>query len=299
LIVWRFVDGKPGHENQSLGLIQALRERTKLEACDMPVNGGAGPWLDWLRARCRCPSNLPRADLLIGAGHATHVPMLACRRANGGRVVALMRPTLPLRWFDLCVVPEHDGVAPAPNVLQTRGVLNPIRPAGQKRSDTGLILVGGPSAHHDWDIERLVAQVEALTARDPRHWTLATSRRTPDDTLQALRRIDAANLVIVPVGDAAPGWLAGALAETPVAWVTEDSVSMLYEALTAQAACGVLPVPGKKAGRVQRGVDQLVADGLVTPFDRWRQGQGLAVAEEPFAEADRCAQWIVDTWLAD
>ena len=27
--------------------------------------------------------------------------------------------------------------------------------------------------------------------------------------------------------------------------------------------------------------------------------QGLAVAEEPFAEADRCAQWILDTWLAD
>ena len=38
-----------------------------------------------------------------------------------------MKPSLPRRWFDLCIVPQHDGVAADAHTLVTEGALNRIR----------------------------------------------------------------------------------------------------------------------------------------------------------------------------
>jgi mitochondrial fission protein ELM1 len=50
-------------------------------------------------------------------------------------------------------------------------------------------------------------------------------------------------LTIVPFAATSPDWLPTQLARADQAWVTADSVSMVYEALTAGAAVGVLDVP--------------------------------------------------------
>ena len=297
-MVWRFVDGRPGHENQSLGLAEALAGLLPLDVHRITVHRGAGRLLAALLGRCTAPASLPAPDLLIGAGHATHAPMLGCRRRRGGRVVVLMRPTLPRRWFDLCVVPEHDRVASAANVWQSRGVLNAVRPGGTKDPDRGLILVGGPSRHYRWDEQALCEQVRTITARDRRHWTLASSRRTPPGTLQALGRLAGDRLELVPSEQTAPGWLAGRLERAAAAWVTEDSVSMLYEALTAGAACGVLPVPLRRAGRVRAGLERLLADHLVVRYADWARTGELPGPARPLDEAGRCARWIRDRWFA-
>jgi len=296
LVIWRLLDGKPGHENQSLGLANALAARCPVTVHELPVRRGWHAWLELLTGRCAAGTRLPAPDLLIGAGHATHVPLLACRRARGGRTVVLMRPGLPRCWFDLCLIPEHDGVCAGPGVLPTRGVLNPLRPA-DKDPDAGLILVGGPSAHYHWDEAALCRQVQAIVSRDSRRWTVATSRRTPAATEKALAGLAGDNLVVVPSRDTAPGWLAGKLGPAAVAWVTEDSVSMLYEALTAGAACGVLPVPVRRAGRVRAGLQGLLADGTVCAFDDWQRGRALQPPATPFDEAARCARWICTRWF--
>ena len=44
---------------------------------------GMQPWLDWLRGRYPQGGLLPDHWLLVGAGHATQLPMLAARRARG------------------------------------------------------------------------------------------------------------------------------------------------------------------------------------------------------------------------
>lgn len=299
LVVWRFVDGKPGHENQSLGLMRALADETAVESQDIPVPSGLRSWLDLMLGLCPAGAGLPAPDLLIGVGHATHAGMLACRRARGGRVVVLMRPSLPLRWFDLSVIPEHDGVPPSERVLVTRGVLNPVRPAATKDAALGMILVGGPSRHYGWNEQSLCDQVAAVVARDPRRWIVATSRRTPASTLAALRAVSADNLTLVPSAETAVGWLTGQLASASVVWVTEDSVSMLYEALTSGAACGVLPVPPLGSSAVRAGLQGLVDDGIVRTFEAWRAGAELAPPRQPFNEAARCARWILARWFAN
>lgn len=298
LVIWRFVDGKPGHESQSLGLVNALADLLPVQIHEIrQCGGGLSRWFNLIVGSCPQGRSLPSPDLLVGAGHATHAAMLACRRAHGGRAVVLMRPSLPTRWFDLCVIPVHDGVPVSSHVMLSRGVLNPIVPSTQKTSDTGLILVGGPSAHYAWDLDALREQITTIVDQDPRRWTVATSRRTPDATVTALQQMSMDRLNVVPSERTPAGWLAKQLGPTPRVWVTEDSVSMLYEALTAGAACGVLPVPRLGSSRVAVGVDALLSDGTVCAYDDWKDGRLLAPPRSAFDEAARCAQWIKRLWF--
>jgi mitochondrial fission protein ELM1 len=299
VVVWRLCDGKRGHENQSAGLIEALAGRAPLVVHRLDVApGGRLRTALSLLARRRA-ATLPDPVLLVGAGHATHAALLAGRRARGGRAVVLMRPSLPRAWFDLCIAPEHDGLARAPNTLITRGALNRMRPGEGPREGPGLILVGGPSRHHRWDTAVVVAQIRALAERDPGRWQVATSRRTPRDFLGTLAAAVPRDLEPVPVDAVDADWLPARLARAPAAWATEDSVSMVYEALSAGAATGVLAVPRRDGppGRVVRGLDRLATDGLVTTFEAWREGAALRAPDVPLDEAGRCAAWIAERWL--
>ncbi len=302
LVVWCFTDAKPGHENQSRGLLQALAERHELQVHWLAVGNRASALLNALLGRWPDATGLPDPQLIVGAGHATHLPMLAARRARGGRTILLMKPSLPLSLFDLCIIPEHDRPRPARNVLVSRGVLNTVRP-GDKAAGLGLLLMGGPSAHFHWSDQGVIRQIHALLEANPqRHWQLTTSRRTPASFSRVLRRELAAELAVgrldfVPVEDTARDWLPARLAAATEVWVSEDSVSMVYEALTAGAGVGVFNLPRRRLGRVTRGLATLESRGLVARYDHWPHGRPLSLPTEPFNEAERCARWISESWL--
>lgn len=299
-VVWRFSDGKPGHDNQSLGLTDALQRRLPLELYEVPVWPGQRSWFDWLSGHYPAGRLLPAPWLLVGAGHATQVPMLAARRARGGRAVVLMSPLLPGRLFDLCVIPAHDRPRPAANVLETRGGLNRVQAVTEGRHDSGLLLVGGPSRHYRWHTAEVIDQVARIIRYTPlRQWTLATSRRTPAGFAGQLRRFvfsATRSVRVVPWHETSPGWLQDQYRRADCAWVTEDSVSMLYEALTAGLPTGVLELPARRDGRVVRGVRQLVRMQQVTPFNEWIRGCPLRRPDRIYDEADRCADWICTHW---
>lgn len=297
VVVWAFTDGKAGHENQTRGLLAALARRQPVDARWIRVPAYASVLSSLMTRRFLPGVGLPPPDLLIGAGHRTHLPLLAARRAHGGRTIVLMRPSLPRAWFDLCVIPEHDATSGA-NVLNTRGALNPVEP-GKKDARAGLILIGGPSRHHGWSENDILSQVEVIVASEKYvHWTLTTSRRTPSATTTRLRALTFKNLTVVPVNETGPGWLPERLTNAAQVWVTEDSVSMVYEALTANAATGLLRVPAKRASRIARGITTLTGDGLVTCFANWQGGKKLEAPAAPFNEATRVAAWIGEKWLS-
>lgn len=298
LVVWRLLDGKPGHENQSLGLVRALGERRRIQLHDLPAPPRLRSLADWLAGRFPAGAGLPDPTLVIGAGHATHPALLAARRARGGRSVVLMRPSLPRQWFDLCIVPAHDGVPAGANTLVTQGVINALRPSAGHREDRGLFLIGGESAHYTWDGARVAAQVARIVTATPAvRFTLTTSRRTPASFLRILAERGLSSLEVVPVERTEPGWVAGRLAESGRVWVTEDSVSMIYEALTSGAAVGLLQLEAHRRNRVARGVESLIEARLVTPYAAWSAGAPLAPPSEPFDEAARCSGWICDRWM--
>ena len=103
---------------------------------------------------------------------------------------------------------------------------------------------------------------------------------------------------MVPVAATGPDWLPAQLARAGQVWVSADSVSMVYEALTAGAAVGVLDVPRKRSSRISRGLDKLAGEGWITPFADWQRHSRLNRPTHTFNEAERCARWIAARWFA-
>jgi len=293
VIVWRFVDGKAGHDAQSRGLVTALQEKCAVSVFDIQVDKNSSGFLHWLSCSYRPGKHLPSPGLLLGAGHATHWHLLAARRYRGGRAILLMKPSLPVSWFDLCLVPEHDTISPAANVVTTRGVLNSLRAGGVHDADTGLILLGGPSRHFRWLDGDILSQLERLVRKRPlKRWLLTTSPRTPRSLVQMLA--GRPEFECIPYSPADRDWLADRLAEAGETWVTEDSVSMIYEALTAGTRVGLLKVKRGRPNRVTAGIDAMVKDGWVGAPGHLQPAGG---PDRPLNEAQRCADWINEHWL--
>jgi len=284
-------DGKPGHLNQSKGLAEALGRVRPVRVMEHPAEG-----------KRVAPQPERGAGIIIAAGHRTYAMAYALRRYLGVPAVVLMNPGWVGRQrFDLSIIPRHDGVAPSKTVILTDGVLNTITPATAASPNEGLLLIGGPSKHHHWEAESLLSQLHTLLAREKdMRWTATSSRRTPASTDKLLHECAEQHgdrFHYVPAAQTPQGWVAEHLQRCGVCWVSEDSVSMVYESLTAGAKVGLLDVPRKgKPGRVVRGVISLIERGMVTPFDEWVSGKPLPTDREPLAEADRVAQLLLERY---
>ena len=297
LTLWLLGDGKPGHENQSLGLAEAIARRTPCSIHRIPLAGTRG-LLGRVRAALRASAGLPRPDLILGAGHATHFSLLWLTRKYRSKSIVLMRPSLPPAWFDLCIAPAHDfhGGHLQSNVILTCGALNRVAPPATAQRNGRIILVGGPSGTHGWDAPHLLRVLTEITAQGT--WQLTDSRRTPAGFADLIR----SHLPAVEVfsyQETTPDWLPGKLAAAAEVWVTEDSVSMIYEALSSGARVGLLPTPRlKPSSRVLRGLEDLIARGFLTQFAAWQNTHSLSVPPETLREADRCAAEVLDRFLA-
>lgn len=295
LTIWQIADGKPGHESQSLGLIEAMG---RLRPCTHRRIDVAGAENFWSRSRVALnqASSLPVPDLILGCGHATHFPLWRLRRKYSAFGVVLMKPSLPLRCFDLCLVPRHDFRSDPPEharLLVTEGALNRVVAGAGARSG-GLILLGGPSRTHGWDAESMLRALSEVTASG--EWRLTDSRRTPEGFVQRVCQ-ELPGIEIHPHPETTPDWVPRALQQAEDVWVTEDSVSMTYEALSSGARVGVLPVPRLRANaRVLRGLDGLIAQGRLSGLEDWREAGGTLPGARPLREADRCAQLLIE-WL--
>lgn len=290
-------DGKPGHENQSIGLAEALRRRTGAQVELVWLDVRKPFWVRMRQARALAAGKL-RPQLLIAAGHSTHLPLLAAAWRFGACSVVIMKPSLPAGCFDLCLVPSHDvkpGKRVGRRVIVTQGALNRIPEGVPVKSANGLILIGGPSKHHDWDEQPLLKAIaEIVRGNRGLHWTLTDSRRTPPGVLDKLTALELPSLTLVSNTETPRGWLPQQLLGAQQAWVTEDSISMIYESITAGAHTGLLPLPAKAPqGRIARSVDHVVEAGHATRFARWRETGVLTTAPGALHEAARCADEII------
>lgn len=294
--IWLLGDGKPGHENQSLGLTDAIARRTPCEVHRISLAGERGI-LNRIKAANRASVGLPAPDLIIGAGHATHFVLLWLARKHGARSIVLMKPSLPMGWFDLCIVPAHDFKMPPQreNVIVTQGALNRVEPPGNADRAGHMILIGGPSGTHGWDGKTLLHALAGIAAGDK--WQLTDSRRTPDGFIREIEK-RLPGIKIFPHQDTRPEWLPGKLARAGEVWVTEDSVSMVYEALSSGARVGLLPVPrAQQDSRVVRGLEALISKGFLTPFAEWEKTKDLKLPPSILREADRCADEVTRWFL--
>jgi len=292
-------DARPGHENQSFGLAEALRRRTGADVQCVRLDLKKGMFARITQAH-QVGVGLAKPQLLIAAGHRTHIPLLLATRYFGAKSVVIMKPSLPTWFFDLCLVPRHDlgGGNGGGRVVATRGALNRLPEAISAKTATGVILIGGPSKHHDWSGAPLIVAIKEIVRRQPGlAWTVANSRRTPE---RFLREVSALGLPIeiVPHDTTKSGWLPSVLMAAEDVWVTEDSTSMIFEAITARARVGLLPLPAKHPGdRMVRAVDDVVAAGHAVRYAEWLSSGRPPALIGPLHEAARCADEIVGRWF--
>ena len=263
IIIWQVSDNKRGHENQSSGLISALSRQIPLEVVQINVATDKASWWQALRGLFPSAARLQQPDLIIGTGSQTHSTIIAASRATKAPSVLIMSPPKGLTsLFDLCIAPEHD-LRSGSNVITTKGAMNMIEPGSDKNQQSGLFLIGGPSEHHGWDESMLIRQIAQILDANPSiQWTLTSSRRTPPSTTAQLEKLSKEQLKVIPVEATDKDWLPRELSMTAHVWVTEDSVSMVYEALSSGAKVGLLPIPRKSTrSRVVCGLESLKQDG--------------------------------------
>jgi uncharacterized protein len=298
LNIWCLMDGKAGHQNQVLGCAEAIQRKTAAQIHAVELSGwNRGVWSIFRTDKPSLPDVPP--DLIIGAGHASHVPLCTLRRRFGGLSVVLMKPSLPLACFDICLVPDVHRLKRVPhNVILTKGVLNRVLPGTDKIATAGLLLVGGPSSHYRWSDEKVLQQVTQVLIRQPdMNWTIATSRRTPETFCRAVENGTMATLI--RPDDVGSDWLPAQLSTAATVWVSEDSVSMTYEALTSGSQVGILELQRHRSNRVTDCIDTLVEANLVSRWSKWHQSGHLSRPAARFCEAERCATELLSRFRCE
>ncbi len=279
LNIWRFKDGKPGHEKQTQGLIGALSKLRKLNVKDFQCASSFKNISNFIFGSFPDGRSIPSPHILIGAGHATHYPLLTAQKVFGGKSVIIMKPSLPYRMFDLCVIPSHDNPPYRKNIIISEMPLPENESTVPVSSDRGIFLIGGLSRHFMWNDEHLIDQIERI-ANDPSNsivkWKLSTSRRTPLSFIHKLSRKNLRRVEIISHKDTPNSWIEKQLSSSRQAWVTQDSYSMICEAVNACGRVGVLELHRKKTTLLTSSRKFIKLPDLnLTPFSSWLEAKRI------------------------
>ena len=296
IVIWRFSDGRAGHDSQSNGIIEALKDRVDCECHEVSVPFSFSSYCYGLLKIFPAVSHLPDPDLLVGAGHACHFPMLLTRHIRGGQALVLMKPSLPTRLFDLCLIPGHDSFKAGPNIISTEGPLNTLRPSSGLSMDHGLILIGGESKHFHWEEQKLLKQLLQILNSKDLNWTITDSPRTSLATRNILQTLHKDKVTYIPFTGKQDTTLPNLLHKSGIIWVSEDSMSMIYEALSTGASVGVLRIPAKAQSRLADVAQSLAKKQLLTIFDDWLLNKSLSPPINILTESARCADILIERY---
>ena len=262
-------DGKAGHRSQAIGLYQAM-QRQSIEAVTFEeILIDQLPILSLLLATFKQSTSavVQSPDYIFGVGSHTQLRVLLLGKVYPqAKTVIMMKPNFPFTWFHYAVSPEHDGVKASAHVITTKGALNPIVNEQRHQKNRILIALGGSSKRHQWNEEKVLASIDDIVKNHSQaEIILTTSRRTPNIFLTHLNETPlASHLHIFPVEQTPQGWIFEEMQKAEAVWVTEDSVSMIFEALTAGCKVGVIEIDRVKEDRITLSIDQIIQSNLVS-----------------------------------
>lgn len=287
-------DGKAGHRSQALGLFKAIQRQSSETVSFEEISIEDLALFSLLLGLFH--RSIPRLktspDLIIGVGSHTQLPVLLLGKIyRQAKTVILMKPNYPFAWFNFSVIPEHDGILASDRVIVTQGALNPIVNEQRHQSGRILIALGGSSKRHQWNEDKVFASIEHIVKQHSENEIIiTTSRRTPKQFVERLNTYPfLPHVHFFPVEQTPQGWIFEEMQQAEAVWVTEDSVSMIYEALTAGCRVGVIAMDRTKQDRITTSVDGLLRKGIIS------ESLLLAQLPEPnaFKEAERVATYLL------
>jgi mitochondrial fission protein ELM1 len=299
-------DGRPGHEKQTKGIIQALQEKIKVQVVALPVTRMGLSETIVNSCRVFMPGSgmthpdVADCDLLIGTGSQTHLPLVLYNKQYHIPIVTCMSPASFLRHcFDICFVPMHDGLKQSGNIILTAGAPNCAINAGKHRPEYGLILLGGIDAKsHFWQDDEIIDKVRNVIIDEPCiHWTISSSPRTPEKTVLKVRNLVKlyGNCSFFHYEETGDGWIEAQYTKSTIVWVTSDSISMVYEALTAGCKVGLFPMQWKKSRNKFKTNEAILVDkNMALLYDSWKNADARWGEMLNINEAQRCAEYILE-----
>ena len=180
--------------------------------------------------------------------------------------------------------------------MATIGPPNISRNRSSHDENRALILLGGiDEKSHHWSNDDIYRQIGQLIGATPdKFWTISSSPRTPTACVEQLERkyLHQEKVDFFRFEDTARGWVEDQYDRNAEVWVTADSLSMIYEGLTAGCRVGLLPVAWKNENsKFSRSERLLLEKQLVSTIDRPAPEHGAQHATV-FNEAARCAEAI-------
>ena len=313
LNILAILDGRPGHEKQTKSLLTAIARITPIDVTFNSIQPGRllKGVIDWLRYLICCVapskqhSHSKVFDLVIGTGTFTHIPMILYKKRTGTKVVTCMSPAYPLTHeFDLCMIPYHDRKPSTNNFFVTIGPPICSSVQGEHDPEKGLILIGGVDKRsHRWRSGVLLEQIQSILGKEAKvTWTASSSPRTPKETIEELEKLMTVseNFNFHRSQDTPAGWVERQYGVNDFVWVTADSISMIFESLSAGCRVGVLPVDWKHAqSKFKKCIDYLIENQWVTSYENWHAGTAPTIKNMKLDEATRCAEEILKRWWPD
>ena len=266
-------DTRPGHYHLAQGVIAALARLRPVDVTRIEVKR---KWIvptRWLRARIASKGffpprmlrmayridayALPRADLVVSAGGETLMPNICVTRFLGVPSIycgSLLRGLGPENFSLVISSYDRDAGSDRHMVVLKPSSIDPDRlgrPASVPRYCAELhprlagLLIGGnagPFRYRRKEWELLLGFAAEISKAWGTRWLVSTSRRTPSsvaDRIAELAKDDQFIARFIDYRTAGPGTLPEIFAHAEIIVCTEDSSTMISEAVSAR-----LPVVG-------------------------------------------------------
>ncbi|HZP09004.1 ELM1/GtrOC1 family putative glycosyltransferase [Methyloceanibacter sp.] len=267
-------DTRPGHYHLAEGVIAAIGRLRPVDVTRIEVKR---KWIvptRWLRARINAKTffpprmlrmsyridaySLPKADLVVSAGGETQMPNICVSRFLGGIPSifcgSLLRGLAPENFSLIISSYDRDAGSPRHIVTLKPSAIDPDklgRPKTVPRYGPNLhpklagLLIGGnagPFRYRRSEWERLLAFIKQVSREWGMRWLVSTSRRTAESVADLIGKAAEDESVIerfIDYRKAGPGTLPEIFGRAEVIVCTEDSSTMISEAVSAR-----LPVIG-------------------------------------------------------
>ena len=201
---------------------------------------------------------LIKPDIAIGAGHKTHLYLLAIKRCFDAKIIVILKPSLPFKFFDLCVIPKHDDVKSKKNIITIQTALVNFNSSMKKKENVALFLIGGPSKHYYWNTKLVLEKIKNISKQyELKRLLLTTSRRTPVNFVNEFNNLKIKNVKLYEHKKIDNDWLDKNITKVKNVWVTNDSYSMLIEAIASGANTNILDLEIKKKSKLSEEIEKI------------------------------------------
>jgi mitochondrial fission protein ELM1 len=313
-VIWALLLPEAGFRSQVLGLAEAiggtiLEKNVDLRwpwsiapsnVCPFPLLG-LDPKLD--------PLAPPWPDLVIACGRRTIPLALAVKRASAGhtRAVYIQNPKAAAPAFDLVVSMRHDGLS-GPHVMVVDTAIHRVTEAKLaaagsawaerftlfKRPLLGVILGGRNRSFRFTErvAETLISRLDALCNAMGAGIIVTPSRRTEPEIIKKFHNFSARNDAVFLWDGTGDNPYMAMLALCDGLIVTEDSVSMISEALSSGKPVASVPLEGRSP-RHEAFIDTLLRSGRLSRFSgEWPRNISARSPDVTAQAADRIRQLL-------